>query len=854
MRQMQGQAFQGQIVPGMFHDAIRHYQAGRPAEAERGFHAVLALQPRHADSLHLIGLIACQNGRFETAVEFIGRAIRVVSDNPSYHFSMGNALAAQGKVSDAAARYRQVLRLNPNFAEAHNNLGVLLAGQNKYEDAAGHYRHALLLKPDYADAYGNLGIVLAAQGKYAEAIDHYERASTLAPGRANTHNNLGAALKSIGRASEARMHFERALAIQPDHAEAHNNLGIILGELGNHEDAGKHYRQAVLIRPEYADAHSNLGMALTAQGKFAEAITHCERACTLDPGHANAHNNLGAALKAQGRSAEAMLHYARALAIQPDFAEAHNNLGILLSEQGRLDDAIAHYLRAVTVKPDYADAYNNLGSALFAKGNGGDAITCYQRAITINSGHAEAHNNLGNAFCAQGRSGEGRRHYEHAISIRPDYAEAHSNLGIALAAEGLDETAIAHCLHALSANPNQPEAHNSLGNIFMERGDLEKASAHYEQAISIRPDYAEAHYNRSAIKTCHPGDADLTVLEDLLANGHLPDHKALYIHFALAKAFEDSKDYERAFQHMVQGNDLKRRQILYDETVAAKLFEDVAMTFDKSLCARYQGEGDPSRAPIFVLGMPRSGSTLIEQILASHPQIQGGGELMAFESAIEDILRTSGASLPYPDCVPGLDSDALAALGRAYLGRLPALEAGKTFITNKLPANFLYIGLIRLALPNAKIIHTMRDPVDTCVSCYSKLFTAGVPYSYDLGELGRCYRRYQGMMNHWRSVLPEGTVLDVSYEDVVDDIEGQARRMIEHCGLPWDNRCVSFHNSKRPVKTASAAQVRKPLFRTSMQRWRKYESGLAPLLSELGDSANRPVSSGLPNIGAATGA
>ena len=215
MRQMQGQAFQGQIVPGMFHDAIRHYQAGRPAEAERGFHAVLALQPRHADSLHLIGLIACQNGRFETAVEFIGRAIRVVSDNPSYHFSMGNALAAQGKVSDAAARYRQVLRLNPNFAEAHNNLGVLLAGQNKYEDAAGHYRHALLLKPDYAEGWNKRATIYFLQRDYGKSISDLEVVQRLQPRHVSALIGLATMMRELGDDKHAVVVLKQARAVSP---------------------------------------------------------------------------------------------------------------------------------------------------------------------------------------------------------------------------------------------------------------------------------------------------------------------------------------------------------------------------------------------------------------------------------------------------------------------------------------------------------------------------------------------------------------------------------------------------------------------------------------------------------------
>jgi hypothetical protein len=263
--------------------------------------------------------------------------------------------------------------------------------------------------------------------------------------------------------------------------------------------------------------------------------------------------------------------------------------------------------------------------------------------------------------------------------------------------------------------------------------------------------------------------------------------------------------------------------------------------FNGSLLERFQGQGDPSLMPIFVVGMPRSGSTLIEQILAGHSQIHGAGELMDLEKAISTVLKARNPPVQYPECVPGLDGAALRRIGQAYLARLPVPAPGKVRIVDKLPGNFLNIGLIRLILPNARIIHTTRNPVDTCMSCYSKLFASGQTFSYDLGELGRYYRSYRELMTHWRSVLPPGSILDVAYEDVVDNLEGEARRLIDYCGLPWDDRCLSFHRTSRVVKTASAVQVRKPLFRSSLQRWRRHEAGLAPLLHELRDFMPRAL-------------
>jgi hypothetical protein len=282
--------------------------------------------------------------------------------------------------------------------------------------------------------------------------------------------------------------------------------------------------------------------------------------------------------------------------------------------------------------------------------------------------------------------------------------------------------------------------------------------------------------------------------------------------------------------------------VKYDETAAVQQFERNRRMFDAALFDRFREVGDPSSVPVFVLGMPRSGSSLIEQILASHPQVHGAGELKDLATAVRSVLHSRGRTGQSMNEVSALDGETLREMGKAYLAGLPAMGDPIVRIVDKMPGNFLNIGLIHLILPNARIIHTVRDPLDTCFSCYSKLFTAGQDFSYDLAELGRYYAAYAGMMNHWRSVLPPGAMLDVIYEDVVDDLEGQARRLIEYCGLPWDERCIRFHQTARTVRTGSVAQVRKALFRSSLQRWRRYEPWLAPLREELKHLRLRPTS------------
>jgi tetratricopeptide (TPR) repeat protein len=583
-----------------------------------------------------------------------------------------------------------------------------------------------------------------------------------------------------GRLAEAEAIYRQILAVHSDHADSLHLLGMIEHQRGHHEIAVSLIRAAIAVNQTEAAYHSNLGIIYQAQGKLDEAAACFERALILKPDWAEVQSNYGNILQAQGKLEEAAACQERALALKPGFAEACSNLGNVRYAQGQLTEAVSCYERALALKPDYADAHNNLGTAFLAQDKIDEAVAHYARALELKPGYASADNNLGNALMRQGKIDDARAHYQRALALKPDYANAHNN----------------------------------LGNVFKEQGNFDDAMAHYGRAIAINPDYAEAHLNRADLKFFQPGDADLAMLEALAARDDLSADQALYIHFALAKALDDVKDYGRAFEHLRQGNALKRERINYDEAGVFHLFERISADFDRDLFDRFQGQGDPSSVPVFVLGMPRSGSTLIEQILASHPQIHAAGELIILEKSSMDVA-------------------AFRWLAQSYLSQLPKVPDEKVRIVDKLPGNFLRIGLIRLMFPNARIIHTMRDPIDTCLSCYSKLFNTGLPFTYDLAELGRYYRGYSELMAHWRSVLPPGAMLEVSYEDVVDDLESQARRLIDYCGLPWDPSCVDFHRSSRPVRTASAVQVRQPLFRGSVQRWRHYEASLAPLFNEL---------------------
>lgn len=370
-------------VQQVFANAVRCHQAGHLNEAERLYRQILAVVPHHADSLHLLGAVACQVGHHALAVDMISKAIAINVKSAEYHSTLSLALTAQGKLDEAIASYRAALALKPDFAEAHNNLGNLLRGQGKVDEAVAQYQRAVALKPDFAEAYNNLGNALKDRGKLVEAVACYRRALALKPNYAEAHNNLGNAIKDQGKLDDAVACYRRALALKPGYATAYNNLGNALKDQEKLEEAVACYRRALDLNPSYAEAHFNLGILLNDQGKLDEAIAQYQRAIALKPNLAEAHNNLGNAFNDQGTMDGALTCYRSAIAIKPNYAEAYNNLGTLLYDQGKLEEAVVQYRSALALKPDYAEAHHNLGTTLRKLGRFADAEASYRRALEI---------------------------------------------------------------------------------------------------------------------------------------------------------------------------------------------------------------------------------------------------------------------------------------------------------------------------------------------------------------------------------------------------------------------------------------------------------------------------------------
>jgi len=468
--------------------------------------------------------------------------------------------------------------------------------------------------------------------------------------------------------------------------------------------------------------------------------------------------------------------------------------------------------------------------ALHAQGRLQEAEQQYLAAQQMAPGDPSIAALLGMLCVDMGRYEEAQLRFEHVLSLRPDIPVAHLGLANALLAMGRPAEALAPYERFRKLEPANPAGPFGMGSALQTLGRIADARKCFEQAVALAPDFPSYQYPLAAIARFTENDPRLAALERLAKEeSRFPEAQTVDLHFALGKAFDDLGRYEEAFAHYQKGNAIRRRQIRYDEGREMEVFRALTESFTPELFAPGRVEGDPSREPVFIVGMPRSGSSLVEQILASHPQMSGAGELTYLAQLIDAGL----AGRDFPFGIASLESQDMRKLGGHYAAAVRRLAPQAARIIDKAPANFRLVGLIRLALPNARIIHVRRDARDTCLSCYFNLFAQAVNFSYELGELGRYYRAYERLMAHWRSVLPAGAMLEINYEALVGDLESESRRLVDYCGLDWNERCLSFHRTERVVHTVSAAQVRQPVYASSVGRWRPYEKELGPLIEAL---------------------
>ncbi|MDI1301666.1 MAG: tetratricopeptide repeat protein [bacterium] len=706
---------------------------------------------------------------------------------------MPEATSNATQPSAAAAPQKITLDRAMDLASQHHAAGRL-------QQAEVQLRHILEAQPGHAFALHLLGVIAHQAGKTEDAIGLISKAIKSLPTVPQFFSNLGEMCRSVGRLDEAIKHGRMATALDPAAASAQSNLGIA------------HYD-----RKEYDEAEA------------------CQlRALSLDPGLVAALNNMGSIRRERKDKEGAVAWYRKALAVAPQHMESINNLGAVLCEQDKPEEALEILLGALRINPNYAEAHCNIGNAFLLLEQFDKALIAFNRALALKPDYPEAYQGLARLHQEQRNLDEAEAMANRALALNPEKAEIYSLLGGIHIENGHPEKAEMAYAKALALDATLVSAHLGRGQLLMEEGKMDASEAAFLHALSLEPDCLAARLSLTQVKKVKDGDENMAVLvHEADKIGDMSDTRAMSLHFALGKCYDDTRQYESAFSHYLKGCSLKRKHIQYSAEGNELTVRNIIESFSRDTIDSLRGNGCPSDLPIFVLGMPRSGTTLTEQIIASHPLVHGAGEL-------HDLLEVAcinrdGTPGEYPFSVKGITPDELRMRGEKYVASVQARNPSARHITDKMPANFNCLGLIHLMLPNAKIIHVKRNPVDVCLSGFTRLFNRSQHQSYDLVEMARYYRSYEALMEHWRSVLPADAFYEVQYEELVADNENQARALIAWCGLEWNDACLESHKTERNVRTASVAQVRQPIYNSSVERWRKYEPYLGPLLETLGD-------------------
>lgn len=588
---------------------------------------------------------------------------------------------------------------------------------------------------------------------------------------------------------------------------------------GDDEQALESLDKALQLDPACAEALNNKAVILQNQDKLDEAITSYEKAIQLEPGYLDAVANLGVALRLKGKNKQAVEVLCKATRLYPDDARIHNNLGNAWVDLLEFAEAENSYKRALEIQPDYAEAHNNLGSLYITIRDWDKARQSLSQAISISPDYPEALNNLGMVHAGVRDFDTAEHYYSQALKVDPEFTLALNNLGALYIELDRYEEARARFQCALAINSSYPEAHKNLGDLYRYTGELEKSRSEYSEAIRLNREYCDAHRALSALINYTQDQGHLDQMLTIESHSALSKADQAHLKFAIAKAYDDIGNYELAFDRYVQANGLRSAELCYQPALDRNLFAEI-----KRASSRLDSLPDVgcltdypcNKTPVFIIGMPRSGTTLLEQIIASHPRVYGAGELDWLDEAI------SRANWPNQSLTP----DGLGDIRDYYCRRVESLGSSEAFVVDKMPMNFRWVCIIRKALPEARIIHISRDPRAICWSIYKNYFAAeGIGWAYELEHIANYYSLYQDLMAYCRKQHP-GELIEIGYEDLTENQDDVSRKLISDLGLEWSDECLRFHERKNAVSTASAVQVRRKMYQGSSKDWEHYKSFL----------------------------
>lgn len=615
-------------------------------------------------------------------------------------------------------------------------------------------------------------------------------------------------------------------------------LGHALMKQDRLRDAEEQLRLAISLKPDFPQLYEDLGSVMAMEQRFDDAIPLFEKAIRLEPRLPLAHKKLGQALAAVGRGEDADEQF-------EEFFEKDPEAGIVAIganhlKAGRKDEAMKVFRDVLRKNPDNVTAMRYLAIVYFRdENNAAEAEAWLRRATTIAPDYTAAWMTLGPVLLEMNKHVEAIESYQSAIRTEPDNGVLWAGLANAYAQASYPEKSVETFRKAFELGTDSPGIQMSFAHVLKTVGDQEAALKAYRAAIEKQPDFGESYWSMANLKIFSFEDEEVTAMETQLESGKLTDISEVHIRFALGKAFEDKNEIGKAWHYYDTGNQKQRPLVTHSPLEMEQRHHEIIEIFDKEFLKANAGNGYDTPDPILIVGLPRAGSTLVEQILASHSQVEGTSELPVLSKLASSVGRYRSDSLGFPKALADLTSKDWHGYGREYIEDTARHRTtDKPFFTDKLPNNFPLVGFLHLILPNAKVINARRHPMDSCLGAYKQLFAKGQNFTYDMEDLAHYYLNYDKVIQHWHTVLP-GKVLDVHYEDTVTDLETQVRRILEHCDLPFEESCVRFHETKRSVKTASSEQVRQPIYSGALGRWRQYENHLALWSEDFADIIDR---------------
>lgn len=616
-------------------------------------------------------------------------------------------------------------------------------------------------------------------------------------------------------------------------------LGTILLKKNDFEGAESYLRTVARLAPAYPNVQEDLGTLLLNLGKFEEALLPLQTAIEQNPNKASAFTKLGGALKNLGRDEAGDAALKHAANLSPDQADLEN--ATMLFASGKFREAEVVAKKIIEKNPRDVNAALLLGRVAINARAFSDAEQIFRKIVDIAPRFMLAWHDLSTALKEQDKEEEAQEVLQKAISIDSGNAISHYYLAAVFAKLGKTEESATSYKIATELDPKLAGAHLGLGHVLKTLGDVDAGIAAYRQAINLRPNFGEIYFSLSNLKTFRFTDDEIEDMAIRIDQEKLDTDSVVHFAFSLGKAYEDNKDYDKAFEYYSRGNEEHRNLISYDPVQTELAHEKLKETFTQEFFENIKTSdvGNPDKSPIFIVGLPRSGSTLLEQILASHSQVQGTSELPDL-GIVSQMISNKAKGRAFPGGILQMSNKEITHLGDEYIKRTKRYRGDTPFFTDKMPNNFAHVGLLSAILPNAKIIDARRHPLDSCLGSFKQHFAKGQTFTYDMFELGEFYLHYDNLMHHWNDVLP-GKVLRVQYEDVVQNLDTQVRRILDYCGLPFEEGCVNFHETKRSVRTASSEQVRQPIYSGSVNTWQRFDSHLEPLkdiLEPLLDSAD----------------